>query len=107
VYLVESNNTRRGIGDVVIELLDSNRRVITTIKTSSDGYYIVPAIPQGRYHVQVSMEQLRRFGLVDPGVREINILPDGKFINGVDFLLRKMPAGAVSGLPREEHHEKK
>lgn len=106
VYLVE-NNTRRGIGDVVIELLDSNRRVITTIKTSSDGYYIVPAIPQGRYHVQVSLEQLRRFGLVDPGVREINILPDGKFINGVDFLLRKMPAGAVSGLPREEHHEKK
>jgi hypothetical protein len=105
VYLVE-NNTRRGIGDVVIELLDSNRRVVTTIKTSSDGYYIVPAIPQGRYFVQVSLEQLRRFGLVDPGVREITILPDGKFINGVDFLLRKMPAGAVSGLPREEHHEK-
>ncbi|MDP1885805.1 MAG: hypothetical protein Q8L17_05020 [Polaromonas sp.] len=107
VYLVENNNTRRGIGDVVIELLDSNRRVVTTIKTSSDGYYIVPAIPQGRYYVQVSLEQLRRFGLVDPGVREITILPDGKFINGVDFLLRKMPAGAVSGLPREEHHEKK
>ncbi|HQR97110.1 MULTISPECIES: carboxypeptidase-like regulatory domain-containing protein [unclassified Polaromonas] len=106
VYLVE-NNTRRGIGDVVIELLDSHRRVVNTIKTSSDGYYIVPAIPQGRYHVQVSLEQLRRFGLVDPGVREINILPDGKFINGVDFLLRKMPAGAESGLPREEHHEKK
>ncbi|MDI1267666.1 MAG: carboxypeptidase-like regulatory domain-containing protein [Polaromonas sp.] len=106
VYLAE-HNSKRGIGDVVIELLDSNRRVVTTIKTSSDGYYIVPAIPQGRYYVQVSLEQLGRFGLVDPGVREINILPDGKFINGVDFLLRKKPAGPVSGFPREEHHEKK
>lgn len=106
VYLLE-NNSRRGIGDVVIELLDTSRRVVTTIKTSSDGYYIVPAIPQGRYYLQVSLEQLRRFNLVDPGVREITILPDGKFINGVDFLLRRNPTGAVSGLPREERHETK
>lgn len=106
VYLAE-NNGRRGIGDVVIELLDTSRRVLTTIKTSSDGYYIVPAVPQGRYFLQVSMAQLQRFGLVDPGVRELTILPDGKFINGVDFLLRKMPAGAVPGLPREEAHENK
>ncbi len=106
VYLAE-NNGRRGIGDVVIELLDTSRRVLTTIKTSSDGYYIVPAVPQGRYFLQVSMAQLQRFRLVDPGVRELTILPDGKFINGVDFLLRKMPAGAVPGLPREEAHENK
>ncbi len=106
VYLIE-NNTRRGIGDVVIELLDSRRRLVTNVKTSSDGYYIVPAIPQGRYYLQVSLEQLKRFNLVDPGVRELTILPDGKFITGVDFLLRKMPAGAVPGLPGEEPNENK
>lgn len=106
VYLVEKTS-RRGIGDVVIELLDLDRRVVSAIKSSSDGYYIVPAVAQGRYHLRVSPEQLKQFDLIDPGVREITISPDGKFIDGVDFLLSKNPAGTVSGLPREDHHEKK
>lgn len=88
VYLVEKT-ARRGIGDVVIELLDINRSVVSATKSSSDGYYIVPAVAQGRYYLQVSPKQLKQFGLRDPGVRIITILPDGKFINGVDFLLTK------------------
>lgn len=99
VFLVEKSS-RRGIGDVAIELLDIDRRVVSTIKSSSDGYYIVPAVAQGRYHLRVAPEQLKQFDLIDPGEREITVLPDGKFINGVDFLLRKNPAGTVSGLPR-------
>lgn len=106
VYLVEKT-TRRGMGDVVIELLDLDRRVVSAIKSSSDGYYIVPAVAQGRYHLRVAPEQLKQFDLIDPGERVIAILPDGKFINGVDFLLRKNPTGPVSGLPREERHEKR
>ncbi len=106
VYLVE-NNAKRGIGDVVIELLDTDRRVVSTIKSSSDGYYIVAAVPQGRYSLRVSPEQLKQFDLRDPGAREITITPDGKFINGVDFMLSKNTAGPVSSLPHEEPHEKK
>jgi hypothetical protein len=64
-------------------------------------------VAQGRYHLRVSPEQLKQFDFMDPGEREIAILPDGKFINGVDFLLSRNPAGTVSGLPREESHEKK
>ncbi|MBK5205695.1 MAG: AMIN domain-containing protein [Polaromonas sp.] len=106
VYLVEKT-ARRGMGDVVIELLDLDRRVVSSIKSSSDGYYIVPAVAQGRYHLRIAPEQLKQFDLIDPGEREIAILPDGKFINGVDFLLRRNLAGTVSGLPREASHEKK
>lgn len=105
VYLVEKAS-RRGMGDVVIELLGIDRRVVSTTKSSSDGYYIVPAVARGRYHLRVAPEQLKRFDLIDPGEREITILPDGEFINGVDFLLSRNPAGAVSGLPRGELHEK-
>ncbi|MDP3842485.1 MAG: hypothetical protein Q8Q81_07790 [Oxalobacteraceae bacterium] len=105
VYLVEKTS-RRGIGDVGIELLDLDRRVVSTIKSSSDGYYIVPAVAQGSYYLRVSPEQLKQFGLIDPGVRVITILPDGKFISGMDFLLSKNQAGTGSGLPREEHLEK-
>ncbi len=90
VYLVEKTS-RRGIGDVVIELLDSDRRVMSSIKSSSDGYYIVPAVAQGRYSLRVSPQQLQQLGLIDPGVREITVLPNGKFINGVDFFAAQQP----------------
>jgi hypothetical protein len=106
VYLVEKTS-RRGIGDVVIELLDIDRRVVSTIKSSSDGYYIVSAVAQGGYSLRVSPQQLHQLGLIDPGVRAITITPDGKFINGVDFLLSRNLGGTVPGLPREESHEKK
>ena len=106
VYLVEKT-ARRGIGDVTIELLDPQRKVVTTTKSSSDGYYIIAAVAQGRYHLRVSPAQLKQFDLIDPGERIITILPDGKFINGVDFLLSRNPAGTTSELPREEQHEKK
>lgn len=106
VYLVEKTS-RRGMGDVVIELLDLDSKVVSAIKSSSDGYYIIPAVAQGRYHLRVSPEQLKQFDLIDPGERVITILPDGKFINGVDFLLSKNPAGPVSGLSGEEPHEKR
>ncbi|MCI4430656.1 MAG: carboxypeptidase regulatory-like domain-containing protein [Burkholderiales bacterium] len=101
VYLVDKT-TRRGIGDVVIELLDVNRRLVSTVKTGSDGYYIVPAVPLGRFYLRVSPEQVKQFGLIDPGVREIQIQPDGKFINGVDFSLSKRPAARVPNPSREE-----
>ena len=106
VYLVEKQ-AKRGIGDVAIELLDPERKVVSVIKSSSDGYYIIPAVVQGRYSLRVSPEQLKQFDLIDPGEREIVILPDAKFINGMDFVLNKNPTGTVPGLAREERHEKK
>jgi hypothetical protein len=94
VYLVDKT-TKRGIGDVVIELLDTNRKLVSTVKTSSDGYYIVPAVPHGSFYLRVSPEQVKQYDLLDPGLREIKIQPDGKFINGVDFSLSKRPAAPV------------
>lgn len=88
VYLREKTS-RRGIGAVVIELLDMDRKVLSTIKMGSDGYYIVPGVVQGSYYLRISPQQRKQFDLMDPGMHEITILPDGKFVNGVDFLLIK------------------
>lgn len=97
VYLAE-RASKRGIGDVVIELLDPDLKMVSSTKSTSDGYYIVPAVVQGRYFLRVSPEQLDKTGLIDPGAREIIILPDGKFVTGVDFLLvgRSVPDKARS-----------
>lgn len=99
VYLVDKSS-RRGIGDVLVELLDSHGKVVSSIKSSSDGYYIVPAVVQGRYQLRVSPEQLKQFDLIDPGEREITIGSDAKFVNGVDFLLNKKQGGTEITAPR-------
>ena len=98
IYLVEKV-ARRGMGDVVVELLDLQRKVVSVIKSSSDGYYIIPAVVQGHYSLRVSPEQLKQFDLIDPGESDIIILPDGKFITGVDFLLSKNPTGITRSSP--------
>ncbi|PWF47998.1 hypothetical protein [Massilia glaciei] len=94
VYLAEGAK-KRGMGSVIIELLDFKMAVVSSIESSSDGFYIIPAVDQGSYHVRVSPEQIVKFGLLDPGMREVTIGPDGKYINGVDFVLVKktVPSG--------------
>ena len=95
------------MGDVLIELLDLNGQVVSSVKSSFDGYYIVPAVGQGRYQLRVSPEQLKPFDLVDPGLRAVTVLPDGEFINGMDFLLTKNPDGTAPRLSAEAHDDKK
>lgn len=86
VYLVK-DGIKRGIGDVVLELIDTKRNVIAQTKTASDGYYVVPTVAPGDYLLRVSREQQERLKLSDTGMHIITMSPDGKFINGVDFYL--------------------
>ena len=51
VYLVDKASTR-GIGDVVLELLDSRRSLVSTTMSSSDGYYIVTAVHLGTTYLR-------------------------------------------------------
>lgn len=92
VHLVDKSS-RRGIGDVLLELLDAQGKVVASTRSGSDGFYIVTGVVQGRYQLRVSPVQLQQFGLADPGTRDITIEPDAKFVNGVDFLLNKKPGG--------------
>jgi len=98
VYLIETG-VKRGIGDVLVELVDADNKLVSSIKSSSDGYYIVPAVPQGHFQLRVSPAQLKQFQLIDPGVREITIGSDAKFISGADFLLNRIPASDKPRIP--------
>lgn len=106
VYFVEKTQPR-GIGNVVIELLDRTGKLVSSISSSSDGYYIVPAVVPGHYNLRVSPQQLKQLGLIDPGVREVTILPNAEYVNGMDFLLSKNLMGTASAVPGTEAHEKK
>ena len=86
VYL-GSIELKRGIGNVLIELLNDQQKIVASTKSSSDGFYIIPEVAQGRYTLRISPEQLQELELLDPGSLEITIRPNGDFVNGADFLL--------------------
>jgi hypothetical protein len=66
--------------------------VVSRQRSAADGYYIVPAVRPGRYTLRLSTDQLRSLGLVatQPS-QSVNMLPDGEYVNGVDFTLRAAP----------------
>lgn len=86
VYLVDKNG-ERGIGDVLLELLDGKGNVVGGAKSASDGFYIISSVPPGNYQLRVSREQAGRLNLTDTGTRIITISQDGEFLNGIDFFL--------------------
>ena len=92
VFLEEAGTTR-GIGNAALELVNELGEVVSRQRSAADGYYIVPAVRPGRYTLRLSAEQLRNLGLVAAQQsRPINMLPDGEYVNGIDFALRAAPS---------------
>ena len=77
--------TRRPVGDLELELVDAAHKVVATITSAADGYYVMTGIFPGDYVLRVSPEQLRRLGLMDPGAQVITIGPEGTVLNGRDL----------------------
>ena len=86
VYLIE-DETKNGIGDAQLELVDDSGKVVAWSTSSSDGYYIIQSVLPGKYTLRISPEQLSRLKLKDPGAHPVTVSPDGDFVNGVDFIL--------------------
>ena len=86
VYLVKKD-VKRGIGNVLLELVDSEHNVVAGAKSAWDGFYIVPAVLPGDYLLRISPQQLKQLNLADPGMRKVTVSPDGAFVNGIDFFL--------------------
>jgi hypothetical protein len=104
VYLVEKD-AKRGMGDMLLELVDGKHNVVARAKSVWDGFYIVTAVLPGNYLLRISPQQLKQLNLTDPGTRKVEVSPDGTFVNGVDFFItaekrpteqeEKPPTGAV------------
>ena len=91
VFLVNEGKTS-GIGNALIELVAPDGKVVATARSASDGYYVVPAIPPGKYTVRISPEQVKKFNLYGGAERDITMKPDGEFIYGIDFKVIRGPS---------------
>ena len=86
VYLTGKSG-RRGIGDAVVELVDSQGAVVMSTPSSSDGFYLLRQVMPGRYTLRISPAQTAKLALESTRNRPIEVMPDGDFINGQDLEL--------------------
>ena len=85
---LSANGARRPIGDLQLELVDAKRKVVATITSAADGYYVLTGILPGEYFLRIAPSQLKRLGLVDTGMHIITIGRDGTVLNGRDLYVQ-------------------
>lgn len=79
------NDAKRGVGELELELIDTNRKVVATTKSASDGYFVISGVLPGNYLLRISRQQLERLQMHDLGMHLLTIAPDGTFLNGKEF----------------------
>ena len=87
---VDTNRRRRGVGDVLMEVVkitDTAIEVVSSARSSGDGFFVVQELPEGTYNLRPSPKQISEMGLQQPANRILTIRANKMFISGQDFLL--------------------
>lgn len=79
---------KRPIGDLKLELVDGKRNVVVSLRSASDGYYVITGVFPGDYLLRIDPAQLKRLGLSDTGMHMVSITADGEVLNGRDFYVQ-------------------
>jgi hypothetical protein len=79
---------KRPIGDLKLELVDGTRKVVASMSSASDGYYVITGIFPGDYLLRIEPAQLKRLGMSDTGMHLVTITQDGNVLNGRDFYVQ-------------------
>jgi len=87
VYLTKNGRTF-GVGKVEVELVDEYGRVLKSVETSYDGFYIISKVPTGKYHLRISKSQIDKLNLETVNDELLEISSDDPFQSGFDFTLK-------------------
>jgi hypothetical protein len=79
---------RRPMGDLQLELVDATGKVVQSMSSAADGYYVMTGILPGSYLLRIAPAQLKRLGLQDTGMHVVTIGRDGTVLNGRDLDVR-------------------
>ncbi|WP_455218213.1 carboxypeptidase-like regulatory domain-containing protein, partial [Kaarinaea lacus] len=86
---VQYGDVVREASGVHIELIDSDGKVVKSVRSAYDGFFVIDRIPVGFYKLRVSEQQIKDLGLLPVEERIIEITSKTPIINGQDFLLKK------------------
>lgn len=91
VYFKEGNNTR-GLGRIIVNILDENGEKAAEILTEGDGYFSYLGLAPGKYIAEVDPEQLEKLGYQATPERiefEIEVDKYGDIVDTLEFTLEK------------------
>jgi hypothetical protein len=92
VYLKRDGKNRQASG-VELELVDHHGVVVKRVTSAFDGFYDITEIRPGGYTLSVTAEHVRRLRVVARS-REVEMVPSGTVLDGVDFILEvREPTG--------------
>jgi cell division septation protein DedD len=80
------------IADVVVQLLDTEGKLVTEVKTAFDGFYLFEFVRPGRYVVRIDPGQMARLKLTASSESAVEIHGDGTVVNGMDFTVETATA---------------
>jgi hypothetical protein len=86
---VNFGNIEREASGVIIELIDKDGKLIQSVKSAYDGFFLLQKLPMGTYQLRVSKEQIEELDLQSIKPVDITISKDKQMINGQDFILFK------------------
>ena len=86
---VNFGDIEREASGVIVELLDENGKLIQSVKSAYDGFFLMQKLPMGTYQLRISSEQIEELGLQPIKPLEITISNEKQMINGQDFILFK------------------
>ena len=89
VYLL-NNGRKRGVGNVLVELVDASGKVVAETRSGSDGFFVVVEVLPGEYRLRVGEDQLKELKLGYSGLRKVTMSSEGTFVNGQDFSLERL-----------------
>lgn len=89
VYLTDVEG-RKGQGLIVVDLLNDQSQLITSIMTEPDGYFSYIGLLPGRYVARINYTQIRKLNLqpVSDIFFHIGVNTEGDIIDGLEFNLR-------------------
>jgi len=86
---VNFGDIEREASGVIVELIDAEGKLIQSVKSAYDGFFIISKLPMGSYQLRISKKQIEKLGLQSIKPVEITISKDKQMINGQDFVLFK------------------
>jgi hypothetical protein len=84
-YRIGADGGRRPAGDLQLELVDSHSKVVASVASGGDGYFVLSNVAPGDYLLRIAREQLQRLHLHDLGMHLVTVSTDGNFVNGREF----------------------
>jgi hypothetical protein len=86
---VRFDEIEREASGVIVELIDAEGKLIQSVKSAYDGFFLISQLPMGAYQLRISEEQIKALDLQPVKPIDITISNEKQMINGQNFILLK------------------